>query len=192
MDSKGRKVGLVVVAAALAAGVYGFSQISSKPVTVSNKPTPHYTAPKEAPKPGFNYVTHVVDGDTIDVDIDGKTERIRLIGIDTPETVDPRKPVQCFGKEASNKTKEMLSGKQVRLEADPTQDDRDKYGRLLRYVFLEDGTNYNQWLVVQGYAHEYTYDIPYKYQAEFKAAERQAQNLNRGLWSAKTCNGITK
>ncbi len=192
MDSKGRKVGLVVVAAALAAGVYGFSQISSKPAAVSIKSKPHYIAPKEAPKPGFNWVTHVVDGDTIDVDLNGKSERIRLIGIDTPETVDPRKPVQCFGREASNKTKGMLSGKQVRLEADPTQDDRDKYGRLLRYVFLEDGTNYNEWLVAQGYAHEYTYNIPYKYQAEFKDAEHKARDSDKGLWSPNTCNGITK
>ncbi len=178
--------------AALIAGVYGFSQISSKTAAVSNKPKPHYTAPKEAPKPGFNWVTHVVDGDTIDVDMNGKTERIRLIGIDTPETVDPRKPVQCFGKEASDETKKMLSGKQIRLESDPTQDDRDKYGRLLRYVFLQDGTNYNQWLIDQGYAHEYTYHIPYKYQAEFKAAERAARDSNLGLWSPKTCGGITK
>ncbi len=177
---------------AFVTGVYGFSQILSNPATISSKQKSYYTAPKEASKPGFDYVKHVVDGDTIDVGMDGKTERVRLIGIDTPETVDPRKSVQCFGREASNKTKEMLSGKQVRLEADSTQDNRDKYGRLLRYVFLEDGTNYNQWLITQGYAHEYTYDTPYKFQTEFKAAERQARGLNLGLWSPQTCNGITK
>ncbi len=192
MKTNGRKFGLIVVAAALAVGVYGVSKISPNSDISSRQSKSQYTAPKENPKPGFHWVTHVVDGDTIDADIDGKTERIRLIGIDTPETVDPRKPVQCFGREASNKTKEMLTGKEVRLEPDPTQDDRDKYGRLLRYVFLEDGTNYNKWLIAQGYAHEYTYDIPYKYQTEFKTAESQARNHSLGLWSPNTCNGVTR
>ena len=111
-----------------------------------------------------------------------------MIGVDTPETVDSRKTAQCFGKEASNKTKEMLGGKNVRLESDSTQDDRDKYGRLLRYIFLEDGTNYNKWLIENGYAHEYTYEIPYKFQAEFKAAERVSRGANRGLWAPSACS----
>ena len=80
-------------------------------------------------------VTKVRDGDTIEVDYNGKTEAVRLVGIDTPETVDPRKPVQCFGVEASNKLKLLLSDTSVSLEVDETQSDRDKYGRLLRFVF---------------------------------------------------------
>lgn len=135
-------------------------------------------------------VIKVVDGDTIDVDIDGKTERLRLIGMDTPETVDPRKPVQCFGKEASNKAKEILDGKMVELESDNgTQGERDKYGRLLRFVYLEDGTFFNKTMITEGYAHEYTYQsIPYKYQAEFKEAEKQARENKKGLWG-DLCNG---
>ena len=132
-------------------------------------------------------VVKVVDGDTIDVNMDGKVERLRLIGIDTPETVDPRKPVQCFGKEASNKAKELLTGKSVGLEADGSQGEQDKYGRLLRYVILPDGTNFNLFMIRQGYAHEYTYDEAYKYQAEFKAAQVEAQNAEKGLWSPETC-----
>jgi endonuclease YncB( thermonuclease family) len=137
-------------------------------------------------------VVSVVDGDTIKVNINGTTETLRLIGIDTPETVDPRKPVQCFGKEASNKAKELLTGKKVRLEADSTQGDVDKYNRLLRYAFLEDGTFFNKEMIAQGFAHEYTYQSnPYKYQADFKEAEQQAREQNKGLWNTSTCNGDT-
>lgn len=137
-------------------------------------------------------VASVVDGDTLKVAIDGKEETLRLIGMNTPETVDPRRPVQCFGREASNKAKELLSGKKINLEADPTQGERDKYGRLLRYVFLEDGTNFNQLMIAQGYAHEYTYDSnPYKYQKEFKEAEKAARADQKGLWSKDTCAGNT-
>ena len=132
-------------------------------------------------------VVKVVDGDTLDVDIDGRKERLRLIGIDTPETVDPRKSVQCFGKEASSKAKEMLLGQFVSLESDDTQGERDKYKRLLRYVFLPDGTNFNLYMISEGYAHEYTYDQPYKYQAEFKQAEATARENSKGLWNPTVC-----
>jgi len=127
-------------------------------------------------------VTNVVDGDTIDVSINGKVERLRLIGINTPETVDPRKPVECFGVEASNKAKTLLTGKKVYLEKDITQGELDKYNRLLRYVFLEDGTNFNLLMIKEGYAYEYTYDIPYKYQTEFKNAQKVAQSNKAGQW----------
>lgn len=136
-------------------------------------------------------VVKVVDGDTIDVDIDGKTERLRLIGINTPETVDPRKPVECFGKEASAKAKELLSGKNVKLEYDSTQDTRDKYGRLLAYVFREDGLFYNDWTIRNGYAYEYTYNVPYKYQSLFKEAQKFASDNQLGLWSPNSCQTET-
>lgn len=139
----------------------------------------------------FYSVTQVVDGDTIKISINGKEETLRLIGLDTPETVDPRKPVQCFGKEASNKAKELLSGKKVKIETDSTQGDRDKYGRLLAYVYREDGLFYNKHMIEQGYAHEYTYGTPYKYQSEFKTAQKKAQSSQLGLWSPNTCNGDT-
>lgn len=136
-------------------------------------------------------VAKVVDGDTLDVIINGHVERIRLIGVNTPETVDPRKSVECFGKEASNKTKELLSGQRVRLEADPTQGERDKYGRLLRYVFLADGRFINKILISEGYAHEYTYAAPYKYQVEFKQAQKEAEAAKRGLWAEGVCETIS-
>ncbi|MBI4089572.1 MAG: thermonuclease family protein [Candidatus Levybacteria bacterium] len=133
-------------------------------------------------------VTKVVDGDTIKVLVNNKEETVRLIGIDTPEVVDPRKTVECFGIEASNKAKEILNGKNVRLESDSTQGNKDKYGRLLRYVFLEDYTNFNKFMILEGYAHEYTYNSnPYKYQLEFKIAERQARENKKGLWADNIC-----
>lgn len=137
-------------------------------------------------------VVKVVDGDTVDVSIDGRTERLRLIGIDTPETVDPREPVQCFGREASAKAHELLDGQMVQLEADESQGERDNFDRLLRYVWLPDGQLYNKLMIAEGYAHEYTYDEAYRYQAEFKAAYREAQVEGRGLWSPTTCNGDTE
>jgi len=136
-------------------------------------------------------VVSVVDGDTVKLSIDGTTKTIRLIGLDTPETVDPRKPVQCFGKEASNKAKELLTGRSVRIEVDASQGTLDKYGRTLGYIFRDDGLFYNKYMIEQGFAHEYTYDIPYKYQSEFKAAEKSARENQRGLWSPNTCNGDT-
>lgn len=154
-----------------------------------------FPSPPPAPTPtqqtGLYRVIKVVDGDTVDVDIDGTVERLRLIGIDTPETVDPRKPVQCFGKEASDHAKALLTDLDVRLEADPSQRERDKYGRLLRYVILPNGTNFNLSMIADGYAREYTYDDPYSYQADFKASEQTARSKNRGLWSTTTCNGST-
>ncbi len=136
-------------------------------------------------------VTDVVDGDTIKVSMNGTVTTLRLIGMDTPETVDPRKPVQCFGKEASNKAKELLSGKKVRLETDASQGTLDKYGRTLAYVYRDDGLFYNKLMIEQGYAHEYTYSTSYKYQSEFKAAQKSAQTNLLGLWSPSTCNGDT-
>lgn len=146
------------------------------------------TTPKTLQRSNFYTVSSVIDGDTIKVVIDNQQEALRLIGIDSPETVDPRKPVQCFGKEASVKAKSLLSGKSVRLESDPTQGERDRYQRLLRYVFLEDGTNFNKLMISEGFAHEYTYNVPYKYQAEFKQEQKEAEVNKRGLWAENACS----
>ena len=150
------------------------------------------TAPeKETSQETYYKIVSVTDGDTLKISMNGKTETLRLIGIDTPETVDPRKPVQCFGTEASNKAKQLLTGKNVRLEYDESQGDRDRYQRLLVYIHIEDGTFFNQYMIEQGYAHEYTYNTPYKYQSEFKQAEAKAKSDQSGLWSPNTCNGDT-
>lgn len=139
------------------------------------------------PEPELYSVTKVVDGDTIAISKDGKTETVRLIGIDTPETVDTRVEVQCFGKESSDKLKALLSGKKVRLEMDEGEGARDKYKRLLAYIFREDGLFANKYMIEEGYAYEYTYDTAYKYQKEFKEAEESAKNGEKGLWKPNVC-----
>jgi micrococcal nuclease len=126
-------------------------------------------------------VQAVMDGDTIEVLLDGRTERVRYIGIDTPETVHPSKPVQCFGTEASAKNKSLVLGKEVTLVPDMTN--RDKYDRLLRYVYL-DGVLVNEQLVREGYAYAYTYPPDTYFDTLFKAAEREAREAERGLWGA--------
>lgn len=136
-------------------------------------------------------VVEVVDGDTVKLSVDGKRETVRLIGLDTPETRDPRKPVQCFGREASARAKELLSGKSVQLEYDPSQDRRDRFGRLLGYLRV-DGALYNEQMIREGYALEYTYDTAHAYQREFRAAQAEAEAAGRGLWAAETCAGDPK
>ena len=130
----------------------------------------------------FYLCTRVIDGDTIVVDIDGKQEKVRLIGVDTPETVHPEKPVEYFGKEASEFTKRMAEGKKVRLEYD--WQDRDKYGRVLAYVYLEDGTFLNADIVRQGFGFAYT-RYPFKYLEEFRQYEREARENGKGLWQER-------
>lgn len=133
----------------------------------------------------FYTITEVFDGDTIAVTMSGRSEKVRLIGIDTPETKDPRKPVQCFGPESSDYTKKLLAGKRIRLQADPFSTNRDRYNRLLRYAYLEDGTFYNAQLVQKGYARAYT-GFPFTYSSNFSAYEKQAQSEKLGLWGACT------
>ena len=163
---------------------------TQEPVPAVGVDTPDPVSVDQTQKVFFR-VVKVVDGDTVDILMNGNTERLRLIGINTPETVDPRKPVQCFGREASDKAKSMLSGSTISIEQDPSQGERDTYGRLLAYIFLEDGTNFNKYMIAEGYAHEYTYRIPYKYQVEFKAAQADARSGERGLWAATACAGST-
>ena len=134
-------------------------------------------------------VIRVVDGDTLDINYGATEEKVRLIGINTPETVDPRKAVECFGKEASARMTGLAGGKIVRLEMDDSQSQRDIYGRLLAYVYLEDGEMLNRKMIAEGYAYEYTYMTPYRYQAEFREIQTLAKTSNRGLWAPNTCNG---
>lgn len=137
-------------------------------------------------------VVRVVDGDTVDVQLaDGTVERLRLIGIDTPEVVDPRKPVQCFGRDASAHAHELLDGQAVGVELDPSQGERDIYNRLLAYVWLPDGRNFGEAMIADGYAHEYTYNLPYAYLDSFRAAQDTAIANQAGLWSPSTCAGDT-
>lgn len=135
---------------------------------------------------GFEEVSvlKVIDGDTIQINLNGKVENVRFIGIDTPETVDPRRPVGCFGKEASNENKRLLEGKIVYLEKDISE--TDKYDRLLRYIYLELGNGQmlfiNDYLVRQGFAFASSFPPDVKYSERFTNAQEEARENLRGLW----------
>lgn len=124
-------------------------------------------------------VTAVVDGDTFKVKLGTKTETVRIIGIDTPETKDPRKPVQCYGKEASKKLTTLLRGKTVTLEKNPG-DEKDKYGRLLRYVSLK-GKDIGAGMIEGGYAFSYKI-FPHPRLEAYNGLEQKARDSNKGLW----------
>ena len=132
-------------------------------------------------QPGQYKVVEFVDGDTIAVDMSGHKETIRFIGVDTPETHDPRKVVQCFGVAAAGFTKNLIGNNNVRLASDPLSTNRDRYNRLLRYVYLPNGTLVNAEIIKQGYGFAYL-SFPFTKTDEFHTYELQAQAANRGLW----------
>lgn len=126
-------------------------------------------------------VSRLVDGDTMEVVMGGKSYTVRYIGIDTPETIAPNTPVQWMGKEASAENKSLVEGKTVYLEKDVSE--TDKYGRLLRYVYV--GNLFvNAELVRKGYAKVSTYPPDVKYQSLFLQMQQEARAANRGLWGA--------
>ena len=143
---------------------------------VSNQPTPEVT-PTPSPEPEKHTVSRVIDGDTIEL---STGEKVRYIGIDTPEIKHPSKGIECYGKEALEKNSELVSGKKVRLEKDVSETDR--YGRLLRYIHVDD-VFVNDYLVRQGYAHASSYPPDIKHQDQLKEAEIEARENKRGLWS---------
>ena len=131
-------------------------------------------------QPGSYTVKDFRDGDTITVDMNGITETIRFIGIDTPETHKPDTPVQCYGPAASAYTKNRIGNQSIRLVSDSLTTDRDRYNRLLRYVVLEDGTTLNLELVQKGYA--FAYAFPFSRSNEFFTEMDKARSAHAGLW----------
>ncbi|MDO5627852.1 MAG: thermonuclease family protein [Mobilicoccus sp.] len=156
----------------------------SQPPTETPSPR-HTPIPTEPPSPtptadpDLVPVVGIVDGDTIRVRVDGVTERVRIIGIDTPEMTG-----ECYAQEATSKMQSLAQSRSVRLVADPTQDDRDRYDRLLRHVVLEDGRSAAEVLIAGGYGREYTYRDAYQGQSAHVAAERAARDGGLGLWGA--------
>ena len=126
-------------------------------------------------------VIRVKDGDTFVTKVNGKEETVRLILVDTPETKHPHKPVQPFGEEASNFTKETLTNETVNLEIGVQE--RDKYGRLLAYVYLKDGTMFNKLLLSKGLARVAVFPPNTKYLEEFKNVSENAKSKGEGIWS---------
>ena len=154
----------------------------------AGSPSPALVVPPadaEGPFP----VVRVVDGDTLIVARPEGETRVRVIGIDTPESVAQDQPVECFGPEAAQRAEQLLAGTSVMLRGDPTQARTDQYGRELDYVWLPDGRLFNHVMLMEGYALEYTFAAPYAYQSEFRAAEQQAAQGGLGLWSPSACGG---
>ncbi len=133
-------------------------------------------------------VVKIIDGDTFDIKVGKQSVRVRMLGVDAPETLNPHKAVQCYGKEASKKTEELLIKNSVRLATDSTQGITDKYNRILAYVIRDDGILINQYLLENGYVREYTYREVYEKQKEFKEFEREAKEGRKGLWGG-VCKG---
>jgi micrococcal nuclease len=167
---------------------------TAPPTKPSTRPTPTprpkpSSAPSTAPSSAATTLLPVVgvsDGDTIKVGVAGRTERVRVIGIDTPELAGR----ECYAQQAASRMQSLVQGRSVRLVADPTQDDRDRYDRLLRHVVLADGRSVAQLLIAGGYGREYTYDRPYRGRADHLAAQASAKQARRGLWGP-TCSGGT-
>jgi micrococcal nuclease len=128
-------------------------------------------------------VTRVVDGDTFTVAVAGRQTKVRVIGLDTPETVSPSKPVGCYGPEASAQAHKLLDGATVKLEFDASQGRTDKYGRTLAHVWVG-GSLYSEAMISAGFGHEYTYSKKYTHATKLKAAQAAAKKAGRGLWKA--------
>ncbi len=142
--------------------------------------SPALTNAENKPSSGnFHYCSYVIDGDTIIVIIDGKKEKVRLIGVDAPEKDGPYTKKEPFSGEASAFTKKMTEGKYVELKYD--REKRDKYGRLLAYIYLEDGTFLNAELIKQGYAAVFR-KFRFQYRDDFIRYEQEAMERKRGLW----------
>jgi len=139
-------------------------------------------------------VLEVIDGDTLDVDIpDGKfpDTRVRLLGVDTPETKHPKVGLMYYGPEASEFTKRMALGKTVTLRLDTVGDIRDRYGRLLAYVVLPDGKVLNAELIAEGYGYAYL-SFPHSESVLYEALMEQAMAEKKGLWQKATRDNLPK
>ncbi|MDB5169404.1 MAG: hypothetical protein JWO41_760 [Candidatus Saccharibacteria bacterium] len=170
---------LIRTAVTLVVGLIVFALQSNNPVSKT----------AQSSQPGLYAISRFVDGDTIVVNMNGSQETVRFIGVDTPETHKPNTPVQCYGPAASAFTKNYIGTQKVRLELDPESSNRDRYNRLLRYIYLPDGHLVNKVLVKQGYGFYYPY-FPFTKSDEFAAAQKQAQAGNKGLWG--NCSPVHK
>lgn len=162
-------------------GLVLFACLSILQYTANNGSIQDVTKQASEHQPGLYQIDHFVDGDTIAVKMNGTTESIRMIGVDTPETHKPNTPVQCYGPAAAAYTKTLIGKNSVRLESDPKSTNRDRYNRLLRYVYLPDGRLVQHELIANGYGFAYT-QFPFTKSQDFTDAQNQAKAANKGLW----------
>lgn len=168
--------------------------VTAGPTVRSAPRSPSPSVPAATPSDSVSAeatVTSVVDGDTIRVRLLGVEERVRIIGLDSPESRQPGTPVECFALEATAAARSILSpGDDVNLVDDPTQDERDRFDRLLAHVILSDGTLFAEWMIENGWAVHYIYDgTPSIYADRLAAAHERARVSRRGLWDPEACAG---
>ena len=182
-------VALVGIGAVIAGGIVLRSAGPEATGALGAQSAAQFEAPRGPADSGW-LVTRVVDGDTIVVSRAGQRQRVRLIGIDTPESVRPDAPVECYGPEAADFATAVLQGREVVLESDPTQGDFDAYDRRLAYVWYAQDSGqmilFNAEAIQAGMAREYTYDDRYAWRDVFVQAEESARSVGRGLWGACT------
>lgn len=165
----------------------------AKPVVQRGQTVTPYTRPRSVPpipvptNLTFVSVVTVLDGDTIEIELDGKVERLQLIGFDAPDLV--RRPEPCFALEARKRVEELLIGTTVRIGFDSGQDQRDHFGRLMAYIWMLDGELLNYIMILEGYGREHSYRGSYRYEKQFAAAQHEAQQHQRGKWHPDTCPG---
>jgi len=163
-------------------------------LAVPSVPSPVRVAPPPGQAPASATtapVLRVVDGDTVVLALDGRPVRVRLIGVDTPETVHPCKPVERFGREAAAFLHALIEGRDVRVTYEDGPSRLDRYGRTLAYLHLEPGGLFvNREIIAKGYGHAYT-KYPFKYMDDFRAAERAAREARLGLWGPSPDAGGT-
>ena len=179
----------LVILALLAGAVAACGVVPTHPESTDQRARPAATA---SPSPGeAARVLRVVDGDTLKAQVSGRMETVRVIGIDTPESVKPGTPIECFALRASAEAERLLpAGAAIHLELDPTQAGRDQYGRLLAHVWLADGTLYAERLIRDGFGIHSVYGgVPSIYARRLASAEEVARAALRGLWSPSTCAG---
>jgi micrococcal nuclease len=182
---------LVAIVAIVAAFAFRTAAPEVYPIGTSPTKVPSATA---AGSPGTYLaasVTEVVDGDTLHVSIAGGADKVRVIGIDTPETNKPATPLECFALAATAAAEALLpQGSEIRLQLDPTQAKRDRFDRLLAHVFLADGRLFAEVMIEAGFGIHYVYGgVPSIYATRLAAAQERARTSGAGLWAAGTCHG---
>lgn len=130
-------------------------------------------------------VSRVIDGDTIVVSMNGVNQSVRFIGVDTPEL----REKECFATQAKDITEAFLLGKEIKMEIDASQSEKDRYNRLIRYVFIDE-MNFSDFLIKEGYGKEYTFSNKYKYSDQFKASQKEAKKNLKGMW--EECRSLTR
>jgi micrococcal nuclease len=168
--------------------LYQVSQLKNSRVAPDEQVVPETdTHTQQTLADGASYpFIRVVDGDTVIVGVDGRSEYVRLIGIDAPEPHDPGGP-ECYADESTEHLKQLLQTGTVTLYSDESQGERDTYTRLLAYVQLPDGTDVGEQMLRDGYAREFTYDQPYVRREQYLVAENEALTNESGLWAPETC-----